>query len=118
MLNLLQNVNNVMVPMKLPVIYFTSALPSKFFLEKVIDWWNHKRSENINPNPTEVLYGYKPESNSFHTFNHYPLIARYCVHLARNKFETPELEVFIVLLEIKIHCEREIAKTTGNINKK
>ena len=39
----------------------------KFFLGKVIDWWNRKRSENINLNPTEVLYGYKPESNRFHT---------------------------------------------------
>ena len=47
----------------------------------------------------EALYGYNPESNRFHTFNHYPLIVRYYVHLARNKFETPELQVFIVLLE-------------------
>ena len=84
---------------------------------EAIDWWNRKRSENINPNPTEVLYGYKPESNSFHTFNHYLLIARYYVYLARNKFETPELEVSIVLLEIKIQCEREIAITNGNLNK-
>ena len=62
------------------------------FRDKVMDWWNHKRSENINPNPTEILYGYKPESNSFHTFNYYLLIARYYVFLARNKFETPELD--------------------------
>ena len=89
----------------------------KSFWEEVIDWWNGKRSENINPNPTEVLYGHKPESNGFHTFNHYLLIARYYVYLARNKFETPELEVFIVLLEIKIQCEREIAITKGNLNK-
>ena len=46
----------------------------KMFWEKVIDWWNRKCSENINPNPTEVLYGYKPESNSFHTFSHYLLL--------------------------------------------
>ena len=84
---------------------------------EAIDWWNRKRSENINPNPTEVLYGYKPESNSFHTFNHYLLIARYYVYLARNKFETQELEVFrIVLLEIKTQCEREITITNGNLN--
>ena len=92
----------------------------KSFWEKVIDWWNCKRSENIiNPNPTEVLYGYKPESNSFHTFNHYRylLIARYYVNLARNKFETPELEVFIVFVEIKVQCEREIAIAEGNLNK-
>ena len=83
----------------------------KIFWEKVIDLWNRKRSENINPNPTEVLYGYKPESNTFHSFNHYLLIARYYVYLARNKFETPQLEVFIELLEIKIQCERRIAIT-------
>ena len=82
-----------------------------------LDWWNRKHSENIDPNPMQVLYRYKPESNSLHTFNHYLLIARYYFYLARNKFETPELEVFIVLLEIKIQCEREIAITNGNLNK-
>ena len=115
MLNL-QNANNVMLLVKLLAIRFRSVLPSKFFGKKS-DWWNRKSSEDVNPNPTEVLYGYKPESNSFHTFNHYLLIARYYVYLARNKFETPELEVFIVLLEIKIQCEREIAITNGNLNK-
>ena len=82
------------------------------FLKKVIDWWNRKRSENKNPNPTEALYGYKPESNSFHTFNHYPLIARYYVHLGRNKFETPELEVFNVLLEKKFSAKEKLQKQT------
>ena len=104
MLNLLQNANNVMLLVKLSAVYFASVLRQKGFWEKAIDWWNRKRSANINPNPTEVLYGYKPESNSVHTFNHYLLTARYYVYLARNKFETPELEVFIVLLEIKIQC--------------
>ena len=116
MLNLLQNANNVMLLVKLLAICFRSVLPSKFFGKKS-DWWNRKSSEDVNPNPTEVLYGYKPESNSFRTFNHYLLIARYYVYLARNKFETPELEVFIVFLEIKIQCEREIAITNGNLNK-
>ena len=27
--------------------------------QKVVDRWNRKHSENINPNPTEVLYGHK-----------------------------------------------------------
>ena len=113
MLNLLQNANNVMLLVKLLPLLFYECPAVKSFWEKVIDWWNRKRSENINPNPTEVLYGYKPESNSFHTFNHYLLIARYYVYLARNKFETQELEVFrIVLLEIKTQCEREITKQT------
>ena len=88
----------------------------KIFWEKSIDLWNRKRSENMNLKKLK-FFGYKPESNSFHTFNHYLLIARYYVYLARNKFETPELEVFIVLLEIKIQCEREIAITNGNLNK-
>ena len=94
---------------------FYECLSVKMFGEKVVDWWNRKRSENTNPIPTEVLYGYKPESNSFHTCNHCLLIARFYVYLARNKFETPELEVFIVLLEIKIQCEREIAITNRNL---
>ena len=82
----------------------------KIFWEKVIDKWNHKRSENINPNPIEVLFGYKPASHSFHTFNHYwyLLIAGYYIYLARNNFETPELEVFIVLLEIKIQSKKKL----------
>ena len=46
-----------------------------------LDWWNRTRSENIDPNPKEVLYGYKPESNSLHSFNHDLLIARYYVYL-------------------------------------
>ena len=58
----------------------------------------------------EVLSGYKPETHSFHTFNHYRylLIARYYIYLARNKFETLELEVFIVLLEIKIQSKKKL----------
>ena len=32
-------------------------------------------------------------------------------------FETPELEVLIVLLEIEIQCERKIVITNGNLNK-
>ena len=46
-----------------------------------LDWWNRKRSDNIDPNPMEVLYGYKPESNSLHSFNHDLLITRYYVYL-------------------------------------
>ena len=39
------------------------------------------------------------------------IIARYYVCLS------PELKVFIVLLEIEIQCDREIATTNGNLNK-
>ena len=50
-----------------------------------LDWQNRTRSENIDPNPKEVLYGYKPESNSLHSFNHDLLIARYYVYLISQK---------------------------------
>ena len=73
---------------------------------------NPYRSENITLSTTEILYGYKPESTRFRAFNHYLLIARYYIHLARDKSENPRLDVFIVLLEIKIHCEREVAIKT------
>ena len=39
------------------------------------------------------------------------IIARYYVCLS------PELKVFIVLLEIEIQCDREIVTTNGNLNK-
>ena len=32
-------------------------------------WWSAKREDNINPNYAEILYGYKPETNSFYAFN-------------------------------------------------
>ena len=49
----------------------------KLFWKDVLNWWNFKRSDDINPSATEFLYGYKPESTCFHAFNHYLLIARY-----------------------------------------
>ena len=62
-----------------------------------------------------------PESTCFPAFNHYLLIARYYIYVARYKSETPKLEIFIVRLETKIYCEREIAKKkkkkTGNYTK-
>ena len=73
---------------------------------------NPYRSENITPSTTEILYGYKPESTHFRAVNHYLLIARYYIHVARNKSENPRLDVFIVLLVIKIQCERKIAIET------
>ena len=89
----------------------------KLFWKDVLNWGNFKRSESINPSATEILYGYKPESTSFHTFNHYLLIARCYIYLARNKSEIPKLEVFIIFLETKIQCEREIATKNGNLIK-
>ena len=61
-------------------------------------WWNAKCSDNISPSNTEILCGYKPETTTFYTLNQYLLIA-----------ETPNLKVFLALLDSKIKCERQIA---------
>ena len=89
----------------------------KSFWEDVIKWWNIRRSDNLKPNSCEILYGYKPENTKFHAFNHYLLIAKYHLYLARNQSETPSMKVFLALLESKIKCERQIAVKNSN-NKK
>ena len=78
----------------------------KIFWQDIMMWWNNKRSDNINPNNIEILYGYKPETTSFYALTHYLLIAKYHVFLARNQSETPSLKVFLALLDSKIKCER------------
>ena len=72
-------------------------------------WWNAKRSDNISPSNAEILYGYKPETTTFDALNHYLLIAKYHVFLARNRSEPPNLKVLLALLDSKIKCERQIA---------
>ena len=80
----------------------------KLFWEDVIEWWNTNRSENFNPTWSEILYGYKPENTSLQAFNHYLLIAKYHVHLARNLSETPTIKVFLALLESRVKCESKM----------
>ena len=89
----------------------------KIFWKDVIMWWNTKRPDNIDPNSIEILYGYKPEITSFYALNHYLLIAKYHVYLARNQSETPCLHVFLALLESKIKCERQMAIKNSNYEK-
>ena len=78
------------------------------FWKDVITWWNIKRSDNINPSYTEILYGYKPESKSFYALNHNLLIAKSHIFRTRNQSESPSLKVFLALLENKIKCERQM----------
>ena len=87
------------------------------FWKDVITWWNIKRSDNINPSYTEILYGYKPESKSFYALNHYLLIAKYHIFRTRNQSESPSLKVFLALLENKIKCERQMAIKNSNCRK-
>ena len=87
------------------------------FWKDVITWWNIKRSDNINPNHTEILYGYKPECKSFYALNHYLLIPKYHIFFKRHQSESPSLKVFLALLESKIRCEREMAIKNSNCRK-
>ena len=90
------------------------------FWKDVITWWNIKRSDNINPSHSykpESNYGYKPECKSFYVLNHYLLIAKYHIFLAKHQSESPSLEVFLALLESKIRCEREMAIKNSNRRK-
>ena len=89
----------------------------KIFWKDTMMWWNAKRSDNISPSNTEILYGYKPETTTFYALNHYLLIAKYHVFLARNQSETPNLKVFLALLDSKIKCERQIAIKNSNYEK-
>jgi len=54
----------------------------QIFWQKVIAWWNEKRSESVTLNYTDILYGYKPESNRFYALNQFLIIAKYHVFLS------------------------------------
>ena len=101
--------------------YLTSTLDyltvMEPFWKDVITWWNIKRSDNINPSDTEILYGYIPESKSFYALNHYLLIAKYHIFRTRNQSESPSIKVFLVLLENKIKCERQMMIKNSNCRK-
>ena len=55
---------------------------SQTFSQMVITWWNEKRSETVALNATDILYGYKPESNLFQSLNHFLIIAEYHIFLS------------------------------------
>jgi len=76
------------------------------FWKDVITWWNIKLSDEINPSYTDILYGYKPESKSFHALNHYLLIAKYHIFLSRHQSESPCLKVFLALLKNKLKLQK------------
>ena len=81
-----------------------------------IDWWNERRTENLHPDQKEILYGYKPNSNRFHAFNHYFLIAEHHLYLERLKSEPPNLNIFFTILRHKIRIEEEIANKSNSFN--
>ena len=85
------------------------------------DWKNaivHGNQEHTNePKVTQLTVGNVSSKYARLMFSEKSFCPPLTVYLARTKFETLELEVFIVLLDNKIQCEREIAITKGNVKK-
>ena len=78
------------------------------FWQRVIRWWNEKRSENVTLSPTDILYGYKPEVNIFQALNHYITIAKYNFLSCLNE-TSPSFEIFSLLVyNEKNVCERTV----------
>ena len=54
------------------LFYLLYECPStQSFWQRVISWWNDKRSENVTLGALDILYGYKPKANIFQVLNHY-----------------------------------------------
>ena len=87
------------------------------FWNDVLMWWKIKRSDNINTNYSEILYGYKPETKSFYALNHYFLTAEYPIYVSQEISQSTNLKVFLALMENKIKCERQIAIKSSNCRK-
>ena len=75
----------------------------------VIAWWNKKRSESVALNATDILYGYKPESDLFQALNHFVIIAKYHIFLSWLNKASPSFEIVSLLFSKKIRFERTIA---------
>ena len=75
------------------------CLTVQIFWQKVIAWWNEKRSESATLNYTDILYGYKPESNSFYALNQFLIIAKYHVFLFWLNTVSPSLDIFLTFTQ-------------------
>ena len=87
------------------------------FWQMVIAWWNEKRSESVALNATVILYGEKLESNLFQALNHFVIIAKYHIYLSWLNKASPSFEIFSLLLNEKILCERLIAFKNSTLTK-
>lgn len=100
------------------LVHLLYECPSiQIFWQRVISWWNEKRSENVTLSTSDILYGYKPESNIFQAHNHYVIIAKYHIFLSWLNKTSPSFEIFCVLLNEKILCERTIAFKNNTLGK-
>ena len=65
--------------------------------------------DDVTVTSSDILYGNKPESTFFYTFNHYLLIAKVFIFQAKQTNLSPSFEAFYVFLNDKIRSEKEIA---------
>ena len=102
-----------------PNTYVFCLPQSKAILAKLkgIDWWNKKRVDDVTVTSSDILYGYKPESTSFYTFNHYRLIAKFFIFQAKQTNHSPSFEAYYIFLNDKIRSEKEIAMRSNKLMK-
>ena len=79
----------------------------QIFWQRVISWWNEKRSENVTLSALDILY----------PVNYYVIIAKYHIFLSWLNKTSPSLEIFCVLLNENILCERTIAFKNNTLRK-
>ena len=115
----------------------------QIFWQRLISWWNETRSENVILSALDTLYGYnvtisaldtlygynvtlsaldilygnKPESNIFQALDHYVIIAKYHIFFSWFNKTSPSFEIFCVLLNEKILCERTFAFKNNTLRK-
>ena len=91
-------------------LHFPHHCPrTQTFWQIVIAWWNKKQPEIVVLNAKDILYGYKPESNLFQALDHFVIIAKYHIFLSWLNKASPSFQIFSLLLNEKLRCERTIA---------
>ena len=80
-----------------------------FFWQTIISWWKEKKIGKCHLKRTDILYGYKPDLSICLALNHYVIIAKYHTFLSWLNKASPSFEIFSLLLNEKILCERAIA---------
>ena len=103
--------------MRICFTFYVNAPGLNFFWQRVISWWNEKRSENVTLSALDILYVYKPESNIFQAPNHYVNIEKYHIFLSWLNKTSQSFEIFCVLLNEKVLCERTIAFKNKTLRK-
>ena len=97
-------------------MFFDCPKVKQFWL-KVIDWWNKKRVDDVTVTSSDILYGYKPESTSFYSFNHHLLIVKFFIIQAKQTNHSSSFEAFYIFLNDKIRSEKEIAVRSNKLMK-